>query len=104
MRTRGGVAFLQKRDVVFCTCEYGEHTSLIVSQRPVHSDSVDEMVEHVVVACLRIFPTARTLSLSVALGFKTPEETDNTSNAIATTKRRLEFWWQHGAMQQSDRV
>ncbi|KAH7949133.1 hypothetical protein HPB49_005559 [Dermacentor silvarum] len=52
----------------------------------------DETLCHVVLECGGIFPT-RTQALPTALGFKTEE-----GGAAEVTKKRLEFWWQHGAL------
>ncbi|KAH7941206.1 hypothetical protein HPB49_010962 [Dermacentor silvarum] len=53
----------------------------------------DETLRHVVLECGGIFPPTRTQALPTALGFKTEEV-----EAAEVTKKRLEFWWQHGAL------
>ncbi|KAH7979087.1 hypothetical protein HPB49_008059 [Dermacentor silvarum] len=53
----------------------------------------DETLRHVVLECGGIFPPTRTQALPTALGFKTEEV-----GAAEVTKKRLEFWWQHGAL------
>ncbi|KAH7941076.1 hypothetical protein HPB49_009766 [Dermacentor silvarum] len=53
----------------------------------------DETLCHMVLECGGIFPPGRTRALSTARGFKTKEV-----GAAEVTKKRLEFWWQHGAL------
>ncbi|KAH6925658.1 hypothetical protein HPB50_008470 [Hyalomma asiaticum] len=59
--------------------------------------STDETLRHVTLECGRVLPPAGTTALTTALGFW-PEEGRNVWQAVETTKRRLEFWWQGGAL------
>lgn len=59
--------------------------------------TADETLRHVTLECGRVLPPAGTTALPTALGFR-PEEGRDMWRAVETTKRRLEFWWQGGAL------
>lgn len=59
--------------------------------------TADETLRHVTLECGRVLPPAGTTALPTALGFR-PEEGRDVWQAVEITKRRLEFWWQGGAL------
>ncbi|KAH6947211.1 hypothetical protein HPB50_017597 [Hyalomma asiaticum] len=93
---RGSTAKKARAGVLRTRLWRARFTEGIVATRAICGNA-DKTLRHVTLECGRVLPPAGTTALTTALGFR-PEEGRNVWQAVETTKRRLAFWWQGGAL------